>query len=453
MLSTALEDPRTRAAIVEGGRASFKPALLFMCAATGMVASTSVLTDGLWPHALGQLVLIAAWAGVYRRMLEVLSELRDTPLAERLHLAQTALYVLWLEDTAFSLDLTHPAVGTLFLMVSTVGYAFNTANFFYDAPRFLRALLVMVAGGSLLVGALGLLTVPLGGLGLGHPSALFVGKMFLTTALMAMVFSMHGNASRELRRRLDILAAQATKDALGRQERDIAARTANLLGVGAGAGMFSHDVAGPITALTLGLDEVKELARTPDEREIVANLEEAAQDIQLLAGDLVFALRGTRQVRPVAELVGLVERHLRFRQRQLPRGLQLERDLDDHALSVDALFTQALANVIVNGARFSADGRVELRGRIQPDGGYAFMVRDWGVEGDRRELALQRIREALASEGGVEADAASDTSRGVGLWLVGASVRRLGAALEARAAADGPGVELVLTFGPEDVEE
>ncbi len=435
--------------MVEGGRASFKPALLFMCICTGLAAGVCWVDPRLWPHVTLQLLALVAWAVVYGKMLSQLISGEDERKASQLNYAQTLIYVLWLEDCAWTLDTRLPAVGTAFLLVVTIGYAFNTATYFYDDTRFLRSMLASVLGFAILVGLAGLLTVPVGDSPLGHPTVAFIGKNVLVTGLMAMVFSMHGGAHRELTRRMTALNARATRTALARQEREIASRTANLLGVGAGAGLFSHDVAGPITVLTLAAEELRESA-SPDQLEVLDTLVAASADIRLLSSDLVFALRGGHHPREVSEVIDLVRRHLKFRQNQLPHGLRLEHQCDPATIVVDSLFTQAVANLVANGARFSPEGRVQIRGEVLEDGAYRMVVRDWGVEGEQREVALKRMREALSSEGGVEADQdeSHGLSRGVGLWLVGAAVRRLGARLELGPPAEGPGIRVALWIAP-----
>lgn len=248
-----------------------------------------------------------------------------------------------------------------------------------------------------------------------------------------------------------------------RRERDVLRRSCDLMVQGVSAGSFSHDVASPLSLVSMAVDEIDEVLSSDANAAQVANLREelapalnqlrrATSRVTEMTSALARSLRQA-EVPSKRSLHGLLEEVLETTKLSLQRyGLAHvpapALDVADADVFVVAGHVGALANILVNGALQQPHEPLLVSGRVLDDYYFALQVRDFGVPSAEREQALAAVRGSLA----LAADQVSlprdpqSNRYGVALMLAKLLVVRHGGWLEVAPPTSGPGLVFVVTL-------
>lgn len=346
-----------------------------------------------------------------------------------------------------------PLIAMALLFAMSITWTFNDALVLYDATplRLIHALSVPLFD-------LGLLAVDLvGGRGLLHayrlaPSTIlsFVAIQLVLAALAQAIVATVGRQAREVDARIGDQSALLA-------ERALLQRVAGVLGQGLRVGRFSHDIAGPVTALSGQLQVVEEALRAAkhddpllaeDARESVAEMRVAAQRILDMTALLARSLRH-REETSLVEATTLVARALGDMRVALHgHGIDAAKvalDVEGGTVHAADGHVAALANLLTNAVLQAPGSPVQLRGRPLSAWFYALDLRDRATPIEGRELTLERIRRALQLEPDARelgGEPPPYRGHGVGLMMAKIVAMRHRGWISARAPAEGPGIEL-----------
>lgn len=218
---------------------------------------------------------------------------------------------------------------------------------------------------------------------------------------------------------------------------------------------ISHDLRTPLAAILASASSLREFGDrfSPEVREdLTLTIQEEAERLNLFVGNLLNMTKlesGALQIEPVN--FGLAEVMQRVAQRVRRRGgereLVVEAEEPLWALGDPILTEQALANVVENAVRFSANGtRIEIVGRWE-GGKVAVEVSDEGPGVPEADLPM--IFEKFYRS---PATAASQQGTGLGLSITRGLVEAMGGEAYARARSDGgPGLVVGIAL-PEGIQ-
>ncbi len=324
---------------------------------------------------------------------------------------QNLVQLLWFQTLC---AVSHPA----FLVVgifALCAWAFNDVRLFHDHPSLrwqftlpfvvfdlgVLALAQWAPAGSALAQTLSFHTTPVF-------YAVQVGVVGIVLAIVVLV----GRHTRAYDTRLWEMTHLARQNALLRKEREIIERACRLMATGLHVSKFSHDVASPLTVLTLNISFLREQAERELQRsdpsraavwqrhrDLLADADKARTHLQQLAESMVRAVKEQSPLRrmPVAELITRAwsdtENTLQSHD-IVP--LPCVPDLATGSVIVTEGHASALANILTNGVLQAPAAALEISGRPVNRWFYRLSVRDHGVAPEHRDEALQRIEAAMA---------------------------------------------------------
>lgn len=247
-----------------------------------------------------------------------------------------------------------------------------------------------------------------------------------------------------------------------RREREVLRRSCDLMVHGVSAGSFSHDLASPLSLVSMAADEIAELvdsgaadSRTALRAELAPVLDQlrrATTRVTEMTSALARSLRHTEEPdkTSVRELMSeaFESAKLSLRRYGLEEAPEPVLDITDGDVFVVAGHAGALANILVNGSLQQPHEPLTVTGRVGTDYYYTLQVRDFGVAASERAQALDAVRASLAiaaDQSSPPRDAQSNRY-GVALMLAKLLVVRHGGWLEAKSPESGPGLIFVLTL-------
>lgn len=351
------------------------------------------------------------------------------------------------------------------LAVALWAVAYHDARYFYDAVWLrLHYLLVWPLFFLILLG-IDLLGGP-GLLARMHTQPGFVrfaiGFVVMVAALIQIILAVVGRQWYRLDAKVWAHAETQTQLAAMRREREVIARSCAFIAQGLTAGQFSHDVASPLSTVSLSVGEVAEnldalagelaVRQDPELLARVTGLREAAQGIvrgnarlHEMTTAMMRSLRGgstlgetdveTLMRAAVNEMASASARHgIRPATPMLAMAAAKVLVTDEHPA--------AIGSILCNGALQNPEEPLLVEGRAVNPYFYAIAIRDHGVEAAARTSALARVRAALALvETGASADSpAGYQGYGVGLTLAKLLLVRHNGWLAVDAPAEGAGL-------------
>jgi signal transduction histidine kinase len=444
---------------------SFVGTIVALLAITGLCQVGSWLLTG---HAArdGLVGVLLPWGLVFGSVLLMLGT-RWTLGAQRearvprIFWVQSCVQIWWMGAVVWYA--TTPLALAMFFVLSAA--AVNDARFFYDTVEARLSHLV-----PWLLFPLVLLTVDLfGGAGLlarqavdpmyvKYAAGVLIGVLLLVQFVLSTIGRQHYETDMALfaRSRLESQLAEA------RREREVLRRSCDLMVHGVSASSFSHDVASPLSLVTMAAEDIDgTLARMPEGT--------ALAEVKAALGPLVQQL--VRATDRVTEMTAALARSLRRAETPTPVGagrlvsdaldamkFSLVRhglrdfpapsvDLEESDVFVVPGHSGALANVLVNGALQAPSEKLVIRGEGQGEWYYAISVRDFGVGSGERAEALAGIKASLS----LEPDAAPPDEQngkryGVALLLAKLLVVRYGGWLEVSSPTEGPGLVFTIVL-------
>ena len=381
--------------------------------------------------------------------------------------AQGAALLTWLYLVSLLVDDFFSILG----LAALLALIFNDTRYLYDSPLLRRQYLVPAVVVDVALGLLWLLrpdaaarVVPARG-GVLVFGAVQLGLVVLTQGLIVTVGRQ--NRDRDVRgREMQDLTRQL---AVYRKEREVLERAARLMTSGLASVKFAHDVASPISALTMAVEgarvSVAQLAdgADPQAREDLVEILDIAQGacdrMRAMADAHATALKRRDPVEPVAvdallarawkEALATLETHGE-------RGVaEPSIELAPSSVYVTAGHASTFANLLTNGALQAIDRPLEVRGAVCDEWFYRVTIRDRGVSAELRPQALARIERALSLDDDRPTADAPKRYRGYGIALgIGRVLAvRYNGWLSARAPDDGDGVEFCVVLPRVEPEE
>lgn len=450
-------------------------ALIAMCAfASALAFATNRFVTGDWSTlgvwgvvaAMSTLAVAAALTVATRRPLV----LRQRERFWRLLTAQGAATLTWLYIVGLLVDDFFSILG----LAALVALVFNDTRYLYDDRILRRQYLVPAVVVDVALGLLWLLRpeaaariVPTRG-GLLVFGAVQLGLVVLTQGLIVTVGQQ--NRDRDLRaREMQDLTRQL---AVYRKEREVLERAARLMTSGLSSVKFAHDVASPISALTMAVEGARvSVARLgpdgpadPQAREDLVEILDIAQAacdrMRAMADTHATALKRRDPVEPV-EIGALIARAWKEALATLDthgaRGVvEPSIELAPSPVYVTAGHASTFANLLTNGALQAPDRPLEVRGTVCDAWFYRVTIRDRGVAAGLRPQTIARIERALSLDDDRPEGDAPKRYRGYGIAL---SIGRVLAVryngwLSVREPEEGDGVEFCVVLprvAPEEI--
>ena len=356
-------------------------------------------------------------------------------------------YLAWVSHPSFGL------IGVLLLLAAVV----NDTRYFYDSNR-LRIHYASIAPFTFLCL---LLTDAAGMDGLLHrlstaPSevAAYTTAILVATLASQFITGVVGGQWQSIDEQLSDNAALAQRLIELRTQREAIMRASDLVLHGLSLGRFSHDVASPLSTLSLSITQMRSVHSGPDaavlRTRILANMESALKQLSETAESLAVAVRERPPVRE-RELSTFVQEALEHARRTgaaragVPR-FPVSTDLPPCSVPLSEQHQGALADIISNAARASPKQGVSISGYTPSADILVLLVRDHGKEGEERATALARIERALSLHVAPEdVDSTRREGFGIGLALARLTFLRHGGDVSARAAS-GAGIEIVISL-------
>ena len=343
--------------------------------------------------------------------------------------------------------------------------AFHDARYFYDAIWLRLHYLLVWPAFFLILMAVDLFGGP-GLLARAHSQPGFV-RMALSFSLMVaglvqIILVVVGRQWYRLDAKVWAHANAQAQLAEIRREREVIVRSCAFIAQGLTAGQFSHDVASPLSTVSLSVGELAEnldaLAadlEARQDKEIlsrVVTLREAATGIargNARLHEMTSAMsRSLRAGSALAEmdlgaLIGAAEREMYASSgRHGVRPVEPTFEMAPGTVFATEEHAAAIGSILCNGALQKPEAPLGVRGA--PMGRYFYIVsiRDQGVSPDSRAVALERVRASLAL---VDAGAQPDSTNnyqgyGIGLTLAKLLLVRNNGWLAVAAPAEGPGL-------------
>jgi hypothetical protein len=371
------------------------------------------------------------------------------------------LQIIWLAGLAwYSL----PEFSVV-LAVVLCAIAFHDARYFYDATWLRLHCLLVWPGFFLILIAVDLLGGP-GLLARAHSRPEFVRMALsfavMATALVQIILVVVGRQWYRLDAKLWADASLRAQLAEMRREREVIVRSCDFIAQGLTVGQFSHDVASPISTVSLSAGELAE-----DLRSLASDLE-ARQEKEILARVISLQKAATGIARGNARLHEMTAAMLRSL-----RGGTAPTEIEVGALvsaAVDEMFSSsarhrirpvrpileikpgvvfateehaaAIGSILCNGALQNPEAPLRVLGAPVGDWFYLVSIRDQGVAVESRALALERVRASLALVESERAPASTSAYQGYGIGLTLAKLLlvRNNGWLAADAPAEGPGL-------------
>jgi signal transduction histidine kinase len=360
------------------------------------------------------------------------------------------------------------------LAVGLCASTFNDARYCYNAP-FLHLYYLLVWPGFF---AFLLIIDWCGGEGLlaratSDPRYLqtAVPIVIAVMFILQIVVSIIGAQWRELDAKLSAHGRLQAQLAEMRREREVIGRSCDFLVQGLAAGRFSHDVASPVSTVALsarelldGLHDLEALAQSgkggePRSLALFAELRAAAERIQRgqariaeMATTMASSLRGDSSASGTTSeaLIEAASReHRAALERHRARYLEPVVEVAPSTLYLSAEHAAAIGSLLCNGSLQNPNARVRISGRVVNDWFYVIGIRDFGVDGDDRIQALQKVRRRLAFTDTQDVEAAESRSyEGLGLGLVLAKILflRHNGCLSVASPQQGPGLLFVVVL-------
>lgn len=378
---------------------------------------------------------------------------------------QNVIQLLWFQLLC---AVSHPA----FLVVGLLAlcaWTFNDIRLFHDHKmlRWQYTLPFAVFDLAVLAGVRGAhLTVPQSALLAEYTSPTFYAVQLGVVGILLAIIMLAGRQAKQYDMRVFEMTHVERQLALLRKEREIVERACRLMTTGLQVSKFSHDVASPLTVLTLNVSFLRELverearvapsdddARWRRLRNVINEVEVARRQLQQLAEGMVRAVKEQSPLRryPVRQLVDDAWREaVATLKGHGTAGLQPKVALAEASLVLTEGHTTTVANILVNGVLQVSDAPLEVTGALVNRYFYRLSIRDHGVSEEARDEALARIESAMALSGSDEAPRDAEVTprtdgrgyRGYGLALMMAKVLlvRHNGWISARAPDSGPGV-------------
>lgn len=385
---------------------------------------------------------------------------RRQPTAFRVALwLGTTLQVAWLQGLAWVTLPSLPLLGAGLFLGLLVAYAYNDALALHDARELRGAYLL---GFAVFDVAMVMLDAA------GGPGFVRVGALrpsyhvdFLALQAVAVLVTQGillavGRFAADHDARMLERAALEREVAAMRTERQVLQRICGLLAHGLAAGRFSHDVANPLTAMEAAVLELEALlpraqgVDTDLVRECLQDLRAGADRVLAMTRALARSVASRDAVTKVMVAELLVEALDQYRaslQAHEVAAPEPRVDLAPCLVSVSDVHAPALANLLTNGALQSRERGLDVQGRAVDPRFYHLVIRDHGVEGEARDVALSRIGRVLALEEDLPRDAdpkhpAQYRGYGISLMMAKVAIVRYGGWIEVTAAREGPGVSV-----------
>jgi signal transduction histidine kinase len=247
-----------------------------------------------------------------------------------------------------------------------------------------------------------------------------------------------------------------------KREREVLRRSCDLMVHGVSAGSFSHDVASPLSLVTMAAEDLAQTLADLPEGTALADVQRA------LAPILQQLLRATDRV---TEMTAALARSLR--RAEAPAAMRVDRlvadaldamkfslgrhglhdtpapsvELEQSDVFIVPGHSGALANVLVNGSLQAPGEPLVIRGRGQGEWYYAVTVRDFGVGSAERPQALADIQASLSLEPDAPSHDVHNGKRyGIALMLAKLLVVRYGGWLEVSSPEQGPGLVFTIVL-------
>ena len=385
--------------------------------------------------------------------------LRDKPrLFQYSFVVQSLLQFLWL----FWLCWTSPIIVTIIGTFMMVAWLYHDSHFLshrlgrliyaLSVPTFLLFLLLVD-----LLGGAGLL------FGWMHQQVLLVSVVVLLLLSGVSFVVMWETLAAENRLNIELREKQIQTQLMltkGRTERSVIRRICGLLDSGVEVNRFSHDVRSPVSVLTLNLEILKamfegSLSQEPvdvvDVLEILNDMQESTSHIRDMTQAMAIATREPSDSAPM-RLVDLIEHSVDFLKRELRlRGIGFVRP--NISLSDDLLIMgskglySAVGNVLVNCAVYASGRPVDISSDVDGEV-ICLTITDYGVEGEGRDRALEKILSRLELSTNHEQlqHRGEGEGYGIGLMLSRVQMLRNNGDLSVAANREGPGVRFLFKF-------
>jgi signal transduction histidine kinase len=241
-------------------------------------------------------------------------------------------------------------------------------------------------------------------------------------------------------------------------ERGVMARSCDFLLQGLTAGRFSHDVASPISVLSVEVERLRTLLQaqgsTPLDEKLgrcLGRIEAAAEHTHALTRSLARSLRepGDPITLDLSELVHEAGNHAaNILKRRGVTMIPQQTKLDASRVVVSRDHAAAVGTILVNCALKRPDAAVHVEGASTSDYFCRLLIRDFGVTAQERQEALLRVEAhmSLLSAESPTMRLAEYDGYGIGLLLTKALVVRWGGWMAASAPADGDGLVFSLVL-------
>jgi signal transduction histidine kinase len=343
--------------------------------------------------------------------------------------------------------------------------AFHDARYFYDAI-WLRLHYLLVWPAFFLI----LFAVDLfGGPGLlararEQPGFVRMALAFslLVAGLVQIILVVIGRQWYRLDVKVWAHASAQTQLAEMRREREVIARSCAFIAQGLTAGQFSHDVASPLSTVSLSVGQLVEnldalaaelearrdkeiLSRVVTLREAVTGIARGNARLHEMTSAMSRSLRGGSTLAEVdiGALMSAAEKEMRVSSgRHGVRPAQPIVEVTPGTVFATEEHAAALGSILCNGVLQKPEVPLHVRGTPLGRFFYLLAIRDQGVPSHERAAALERVRASLAL---VDAGAKTESTStyqgyGIGLTLAKLLLVRNNGWLAVDAPAEGPGL-------------
>ena len=444
--------------------------------------------------------LISAWALVLAHV-PAMAVARAMLVARRrkeyrtAYWAQSFVQFFWLQLLCLSTSPIFSVVG----MAIFCAWAFNDAWFHYDALNIRLQYALAFPAFDLML----LLVDSAGGNGLMHllQAAPTTFWMLLTVqgllgGVAQVVIHFAGRQAADHDLRASDVARLEMELAVVRKERTVIQQSCSYLTQGLTASKFSHDVANPVGVITGNLQLVEmhldlaptrlpvwtaalesmpeprraevtaAFARWEEElRDMLEDVSEGADRVLAMTRLLARSLRtgDSLEPQPVVDLVrtGVDEMRVALQGQQVEAPDPVV-DLEPCDVVVTKGHASSLGNILANGALQKSDVALEVTGRRSGDWFYLLEIRDFGVQPDAREAALEQVNRSLALTPGERKEPGARVSRierrpyrgyGIGLMMAKLLFTRYNGWLSVGGPAGGPGLVFRVALPLRDPKE
>ncbi len=259
-----------------------------------------------------------------------------------------------------------------------------------------------------------------------------------------------------------------------RREREVIVRSCDFIVQGLTVGQFSHDVASPLSTVSLSVDELIEGLRGLRVELAASGHSELERRVGVLLDAAHGIARGNARLHEmtaamlrslrakaapaatrVSDLMAAAMTEMRIAcARHGAEPAEPVLDLEADEVFTSAQHAAAIGSVLCNGALQNPRVPLQIRGRRVSHWFYCFAIRDAGVAEAGRPEALERVRASLALADPGSSSRASYQGFGVGLTLAKLLLVRHSGWLAVEAPSSGPGLVFRVVLprvAPEDI--